>query len=153
MRLDPPSDANRSMASAARRPRSGKRRLYSPARTPTTLKPLISGMLATISGIRPETKPTTSSLPPNDTQRVLSSNTSPPTGSNTRSQRRLSVSRPTSSRNRPVLRIRSCGAAIRRKGSTLSFLLVAAITFAPNAFARSQAASPTPPLAPCTSTH
>src|ERR1700733_5616627 len=73
-----------SMASRAARfsrPRSGKRRPYSPARMPITEKALISGMLTEIVGMRPLVKPTTSSRPSKAMQRVGSSKTSPPTGS------------------------------------------------------------------------
>ena len=51
------------MASRFSMPRSGNCRPYSPARTPTTEKPLIKGMFALMIGILPDVKPTTSSRP------------------------------------------------------------------------------------------
>src|SRR3569832_1030277 len=63
------------------RPCSGYLRPYSPARTPTTEKPLISIMFTLTLWMRPEVKPTIRMRPPTATQRTLSSNTSPPTGS------------------------------------------------------------------------
>src|SRR4051794_26044735 len=76
-----PSSAIRHTACAFSRPFSGNRRPYSPARTPITEKPLISGRLTETVGMRPEVKPITSRRPSKAMQRTLSSNTSPPTGS------------------------------------------------------------------------
>src|SRR3546814_10582425 len=59
-----PAAASASIAATFSAPRSGKRRPYSPARTPTTENPLISGMLTDTSGIRPDAKPKKSRRPP-----------------------------------------------------------------------------------------
>ena len=83
---------------SAPRASAGFRRTASPARTPSTLAPLISSRLVRASPM-PPVKPITSSRAPQAMQRMLFSKISPPTGSNTTSAPRPSVMRLTASRN------------------------------------------------------
>lgn len=143
-----PASARRCTAARCSRWRSGQWRPYSPARTPSTLKPLISARLTSSVGMRPLAKPITSSRPLKAMQRVDSSNTLPPTGSATTSAPRPPVASSTLSR-KPAdgsTTTPSAASAASRAGS-----VAVAMTRAPRCRPTCTQAWPTPPRAPCTS--
>ena len=109
-----------------------------------------SSRLTLTSGIEPPVKPTTTTRPPSLSERRLSVNRSPPTGSSTRSTPPPDSSLAWSFHG-PSLRTTSSAPASR---ATRSFSSVdtTAIVRAPRPLAIWRVAVPTPPAAPWTST-